>query len=141
MQVSREFRCTASSIKKFQGLFLLAPSHQFGIYFSHTKESLLPKETGNIFNTFVLLNVLGTKTVKMLFFFLTYLIKKFSPVIFIFSKSPQNPYQELLLENRSSHANEVNKLLSFAKIPPKFNFGKPKAMNIPICILFSVGLS
>lgn len=75
MQVSREFRCTASSIKKFQALFSLAPSHQFGIYFSHTKESLLPKETGKIFNTLVLLNILGTKTGKVLFFFLTYLIE------------------------------------------------------------------
>ena len=99
MQVSREFRCTASSIKKFQALFLLAPSHQFGIYFSHTKESLLPKETGKIFNTLVLLNILGTKTGKVLLFSLTYLIEKFPPVIFIFSKSPQNPYWELPLGN------------------------------------------
>jgi len=66
---------------------------------------------------------------------------KLPPVIFIFSKSPQNPYWELPLGNRSSHANEVNRLLSFARIPPKFNLGKPKAVNIPICILFFDGLS
>lgn len=55
MQVSGEFRCTASSTKKFQALFLLAPSHEFGIYFSHTKENFLLKETGKMFNTLVLL--------------------------------------------------------------------------------------
>jgi hypothetical protein len=59
MQVSREFQCTASSTKKNQALFLLAPSHQFGIYFSHTKEILQPRKQG-MFNILVLrpLNIL-----------------------------------------------------------------------------------
>lgn len=55
MHVPGGFRCAASSTKKRQALFLLAPSRRFGIYFSHTKETLLPKETGKMFNTHTLL--------------------------------------------------------------------------------------
>lgn len=39
-----------------------------------------------------------------------------------------------------SHANVMNRLLSFAQIPPKFNFGKPEAMDL-LYILFSGDLS
>lgn len=97
----------------------------------HIQKRVFYQRKRKIFNTLVLLNILGTKTGKVLLFSLTYLIEKFPPVIFIFSESPQNPYWELPLGNRNSHANEVNRLLSLPKFHQSLILESQKQWTFP----------